>query len=319
MAFLDNTGDIILDAVLTDIGRKKLADGDGSFKITHFSLGDDEINYALYDTNLSTARRDLEILQTPILEAPTDSSAASKYRLLTLENNDLLFLPVARLNTKTGGGNFKGFPFAIEPENNNDVNQFVVVANQETADAYIGTNATGLKQFPDGFIDGTNGNLAKDNRIIIDQGLDTTQQSYLNPLPIDLEETAYAVSVDNRILTLIDRDGRDLTYNYVDTNNIATYLVSGELAGFGPSPGGSGRSPGDSPIDGPRGRRFACGIRPSIDVTTPTRLYSQLGSSTTGYGTKSLSVDFIVTTVRFTGLNLGITLDFQVKVIRKNN
>ena len=270
MAFLDNTGDIILDAVLTDIGRKKLADGDGSFKITHFSLGDDEINYALYDTNLSTARRDLEILQTPILEAPTDSSAASKYRLLTLENNDLLFLPVARLNTKTGGGNFKGFPFAIEPENNNDVNQFVVVANQETADAYIGTNATGLKQFPDGFIDGTNGNLAKDNRIIIDQGLDTTQQS-------------------------------------------------GELAGFGPSPGGSGRSPGDSPIDGPRGRRFACGIRPSIDVTTPTRLYSQLGSSTTGYGTKSLSVDFIVTTVRFTGLNLGITLDFQVKVIRKNN
>ena len=44
MAFLDNSGDIILDAVLTDTGRFRLAKGDGSFKITRFDLGDDEIN-----------------------------------------------------------------------------------------------------------------------------------------------------------------------------------------------------------------------------------------------------------------------------------
>ncbi len=31
MAFLDNSGDIILDAVLTDTGRYRLAKGDGSF------------------------------------------------------------------------------------------------------------------------------------------------------------------------------------------------------------------------------------------------------------------------------------------------
>ena len=35
MAFLDNSGDIILDAVLTDTGRMRLAKGDGSFAITH--------------------------------------------------------------------------------------------------------------------------------------------------------------------------------------------------------------------------------------------------------------------------------------------
>ena len=29
MAFLDNSGDIILDAVLTDLGRKRLAAGNG--------------------------------------------------------------------------------------------------------------------------------------------------------------------------------------------------------------------------------------------------------------------------------------------------
>ena len=48
-SFLDNSGDIILDAVLTDVGRQRLARADGSFRITSFSFGDDEINYSLYD------------------------------------------------------------------------------------------------------------------------------------------------------------------------------------------------------------------------------------------------------------------------------
>ena len=48
MGFLDNSGDIILDAVLTDLGRNRLARGDGSFKIESFALADDEINYSLY-------------------------------------------------------------------------------------------------------------------------------------------------------------------------------------------------------------------------------------------------------------------------------
>ena len=47
MAFLNNSGDIILDAVLTDEGRKRLALGDGTFKIAKFALGDDEIDYML--------------------------------------------------------------------------------------------------------------------------------------------------------------------------------------------------------------------------------------------------------------------------------
>ena len=38
MGFLDNSGDIILDAVLTDTGRFRLAKGDGSFRIVKFAL-----------------------------------------------------------------------------------------------------------------------------------------------------------------------------------------------------------------------------------------------------------------------------------------
>ena len=55
MAFLDNSGDIILDAVLTDAGRKRLARGDGTFKITKYAFGDDEINYGSYDPNAMLA------------------------------------------------------------------------------------------------------------------------------------------------------------------------------------------------------------------------------------------------------------------------
>ena len=40
MAYLDNSGDIVLDAVLTDLGRRRIADG--TFTISKFALGDEE-------------------------------------------------------------------------------------------------------------------------------------------------------------------------------------------------------------------------------------------------------------------------------------
>ena len=99
MAFLDNSGDIILDAVLTDTGRYRLAKGDGSFKIVKFSIGDDEINYGLYDKNnpSGSAYYDLEILQTPVLEAFTNNASSMKSRLISIPRTNLLYLPVLML------------------------------------------------------------------------------------------------------------------------------------------------------------------------------------------------------------------------------
>ena len=48
MAFKNTSGTIIIDAVLTDIGRKKLARG--NFNVAIFALGDDEIDYATYNS-----------------------------------------------------------------------------------------------------------------------------------------------------------------------------------------------------------------------------------------------------------------------------
>ena len=92
MAFLDNSGDIILDAVLTDAGRKRLAEGNGSFRITKYAFGDDEINYGNYDTTSASgsAYYDLQILQTPVLEAFTNNTATMRSKLISLTNNNIL-------------------------------------------------------------------------------------------------------------------------------------------------------------------------------------------------------------------------------------
>ena len=66
MGFLQgDTNNIILDAVLTDTGRKFLSQNNQSFKVSKFALGDDEINYGSYNKNhpSGSAYYDLDILQ----------------------------------------------------------------------------------------------------------------------------------------------------------------------------------------------------------------------------------------------------------------
>jgi len=103
MAFLDNSGDIILDAVLTDLGRKRMAEG--NFRITQFALGDDEIDYSLYnkDHPSGSAFYDLEILQTPVFEAFTRENANINHGLMTFDGNaGLFYLPSLVANQKSG-------------------------------------------------------------------------------------------------------------------------------------------------------------------------------------------------------------------------
>ena len=98
MAFLDNSGDIILDAVLTEVGRKRMANG--NFRISKFALGDDEINYELYNKNHASgsAYYDLEIMQTPVFEASTGINAGINYGLMSLTNRNLLYMPTIKRN-----------------------------------------------------------------------------------------------------------------------------------------------------------------------------------------------------------------------------
>lgn len=84
MAYLDNT-EITVDAILTKKGREKLATGEG-LNITKFALGDDEIDYTLYEPAhpLGSAYYDAAIKAIPVTEASPDETQVLRYKLVTL-------------------------------------------------------------------------------------------------------------------------------------------------------------------------------------------------------------------------------------------
>lgn len=93
MGFIDNGGEIFIDAVLTDQGREKLARNDGSFEIVAFRLGDDEVDYRFWNELTGSDSKDRKILDTPVFEAFTNENIALKTPLVTIRNARLQFLP----------------------------------------------------------------------------------------------------------------------------------------------------------------------------------------------------------------------------------
>lgn len=93
MGFIDNSGEIFIDAVLTDEGREKLARNDGSFAVVRFRLADDEIDYRFWNEMTGSDSKDRKILDTPVFEAFTNEVIALRYPLVTVRNARLQFLP----------------------------------------------------------------------------------------------------------------------------------------------------------------------------------------------------------------------------------
>jgi hypothetical protein len=85
MGYLNNSV-VTIDAILTKKGRELLARSDGSFRITQFSLADDEIDYTLYNPNhpSGSAFYGEAIENMPLLEAFPDETQIMKYKLVTL-------------------------------------------------------------------------------------------------------------------------------------------------------------------------------------------------------------------------------------------
>ena len=85
MAYLNSTS-VVIDAILTKKGRELLARNDGSFRITQFSLADDEIDYSLYNPNhpSGSAFYGEAIQAMPVIQAYPEDQEIMKYKLLTL-------------------------------------------------------------------------------------------------------------------------------------------------------------------------------------------------------------------------------------------
>lgn len=83
MGYLNKTTQV-LDAILTTKGRELLAKGDGSFNITKFALGDDEIDYTLWNpAHPSGSDYYGAVLENlPVLEAVPNEASVMKFKIL---------------------------------------------------------------------------------------------------------------------------------------------------------------------------------------------------------------------------------------------
>ena len=266
MAFLDNSGDIILDAVLTDTGRLRLAKGDGSFNITKFALGDDEINYTLYDKNhpSGSAYYDVEILQSPVLEAFTNNTSVLKSKLLSVSRTNLLYLPEIRNNATDG---------IAENSSNGIVS---VAVDQSTVDALKDSSGNLLA----GIIDSAelNRNTTDKRRLLFDQGIVSNALGAIGKVALDadLVETQYIVEIDNRLGYLADpTSGAQATPSFIDDDNIASYYLSltTNINYFSIAP-----LQESAVINGPAGYRLSLLIGASTNLNSSTYLFTQLGS-----------------------------------------
>lgn len=299
MGFLDNSGDIILDAVLTDAGRFKLAKGE--FKIVKFAFGDDEIDYAKYDKDHASgsAYYDVDVLQTPILEAFTDNAASMKSKLISIPRTNLLYLPVVKLNTlfdKTAMHASGAFFVAVDGDTEKAVS---VVDNQLVDGIMLGETLNG----------GT--------YIRCDQGLDTTEITPSVAIDSDLVETQYIVEIDNRLGKIASRrNGKTAKVSYIDDDNVASYYFSlGTDIDYVKENTETKAKPTET-ISGPRGTVLEFAIQSSLELNTSTFLFEQLGSQTT-IAPNSTSIHKIDSVIRVTGATTGYSVSIPVRFIKK--
>ena len=179
MAFLTNQVPVV-DAILTDEGRRRMAEG--TFEIASFSLSDDEIVYSKAQQSDSSAK----FYATPIFEAISENTRALKYKLLSMDG-DYTHLTSTKLVTQEGAQN--GTPQAT----GDNANYYVIIATEATYNNHYQGTGTAV---PSGFLPGYSKRLisrTEDNHIKIDHGINDSGQnsgySYNDTLPIELEET----------------------------------------------------------------------------------------------------------------------------------
>jgi len=328
MAFLNNSGDIILDAVLTEKGRQRLAAGDGSFRIAKFAFGDDEIDYSLYTPVTSSGYQDLRILKLPIFESFTNNAAALKSKLLTYADETLLYLPVIKLNSLTRFG-------ASTAASPGPVGGYYVSVDQTTT-TQIGDNQSGYR-----YAD-ANSVASNASQLVFDQGLDSEELTlgYLSARQAELLETEYMIECDNRLIQLATSAGGNAlaSPSFVDDDNVASYYfnMNSDGAYFGSQPDGANAQQANATIPfiinnmGPnatqegssigsstRGRlgsRLTFRLKSSQDIETGTTLFTELGSTVV---ISAVTYYYIDTVIRVTGVTTGYRVDVPLKLLKK--
>lgn len=298
MAFLDNSGDIILDAVLTDLGRMKMSNGD--FGIKYFALGDDEIDYGLYDSQHpnGSAYYDVDILSTPVLEAFTDNASGLKSKLITMQANDILYLPVIKIEETK-----------VQSAKPNSSGSFYVAVNSATYDA--------LEQNPgvEGVLDGYNQSSQPPGRnstnfILLHQGIDNEAKEGSTT---EMIETGFLVEIDDRfgkIASKPDLGNAAIETSYIDDDQKALYYITDGDANFVTTL--EDRNSSNS-IAGPVGSSLSFTINSTDRLRESDYLMQRLGGTLT---IGSSTYYYVDTNVRVSGVTYGYRIDIPVRFLK---
>jgi hypothetical protein len=349
MAFLDNSGDIILDAVLTDTGRLRLAQGDGSFKITKFALGDDEINYGNYnkDHASGSAYYDLEIMQTPVLEAFTNNTSNLNTKLMSIARTNILYMPQLLLNKRTSGGapawqHLDSYMYyrkdgndsasSILPAIEEDGGTRFVVAVDDTTWKILATGSATLNGAIQGYI--REDSEVVGGQIRVDQGLASVEISPAAGMDSDLVETQYIVELDYRLGRICHPHANAMTdVNFIDDDNIASYYVTGQAytrSNTNTTASAAITNEDTQVFDGPRGTSLFFRLRASTELQYSNYLFTQIGQTLTGAtiqtqlginastmsDASATSAYILDTTIRIIGANTGYRIDVPVRYLK---
>jgi hypothetical protein len=151
MAYLDNT-EITVDAILTKKGRQKLASGQ-SLNISKFALGDDEIDYTLYEPAhpKGSAYYDSAIRAIPVTEASPDETQILRYKLVTLPKGTTQ-IPIVRLGVPSIGVNQLeggvGLTPTTSPAGNASAGYTVVLTDQRAGTLTVTRGASAVGSVP---------------------------------------------------------------------------------------------------------------------------------------------------------------------------
>jgi hypothetical protein len=351
MAFQDNAGTIVLDAVTTDIGRKRLAEG--TFRITKFAFGDDEIDYAKVEDNSGTMELPTPS-EYPILEAHADPNAVINHGLLAFDRSDLFFLPILKTNELPKISNAAR---ANPPQQGTRQSGsfYYMAVNGETRNKLInrfGADSDAYVLEPDS---------RNDYKIIIESGIDgtiTTEQNSVmvgaNYLPRDtnardsyilstnLLDNYFNIYADGRFVTRVLSPGTGAKFaNTTDDTariNFGTLQQSTPITGFSfldhfqtfcvdATPNLIFNSSGDgldielSAFNGPRGAVTALNF--DIDSALTSTSSGSSDYKYTTYGTASINLfdngdlyDYIDTTVMVEGATSQATIQLPLRLIR---
>jgi hypothetical protein len=325
MAFLDNSGTIVLDAILTDIGRKRMAQG--NFRPSKFALGDDEMDYTLVDVDESDYSK-LETLST--IEALDAENATINHGLLNFTSDDILYLPQIKINSLLKG--------AVKIKSSIPDFYFVSV-NDETTKKLKGHLTK--KQFLEN-------NSYDRNKLFFESGIENNKlprdpkarERYI--LNYNLLDRYFIINCDHRFverLLIVNPEGthfendeaNNLYYNFQALKEVVPVSMEKILEHYSSYFAigvdnliysyTAGKDNLHSAINGPRGTVSALNLKLLDELTTDTSgtrdfRYSKFGKVNQTLFGGSKKFDYIDTSIYIQGTSSSATLQVPIRILR---